>query len=75
MKGIAIEDINNMNEEEFDNAIDFLIQSKRDLETVKKEKAIDELRKAWDMAVSLGVAIYDKDGYPVTKFEDLYYDL
>lgn len=74
MKGIAIEDIDNMNEEEFDNAIDFLIQSKRDLETVKREKAVDELRKAWNMAVSLGVAIYDNDGYQITKFEDLDYN-
>ena len=73
MKGINVEEINSMNEEELNNTIDYLFQVKRDREIIKREKAVNELRKAWDMAVSLGVAIYDKDGYPVTKFEDLNY--
>ena len=73
MKGVNIEEVNSMNEEELNNAIDYFIQAKRDLETIKRKKAVDELRKAWNMAISLGVAIYDNDGYQITKFEDLDY--
>lgn len=74
MKGINIEEINSMNEEELNKTIDYLFQVKRDRETVKREKAVDELKKAWNMAVSLGVAIYDNDGYQITNFEDLDYN-
>ena len=73
MKGINIEDINNMNEEEIDNAIIYFIQIKKDREIIKREEAINKLKKAWDMVVSLGVTIYDNDGNQITKFEDLDY--
>ena len=73
MKGINVEEINSMNEEELNKTIDYLFQVKRDRETIKREKAVNELRKAWDMAVSLGVAIYDNDGIQITRFEDLDY--
>lgn len=73
MKGINIEEINSMNEEELNKTIDYLFQVKRDRETIKREKAVNELRKAWDMAISLGVAIYDNDGVQITRFEDLDY--
>lgn len=73
MKGINVEEINSMNEEELNKTIDYLFQVKRDRETIKREKAVNELRKAWDTAVSLGVTIYDNDGIQITSFEDLDY--
>ena len=66
-------EIEKLNEEELKNLENDIFDLKRDREIIKREKAINELRKAWDMAVSLGVAIYDNDGIQITRFEDLDY--
>ena len=71
--GAIMLEVENLNDEELKNLEDSIHDFKRYRESVKREKAVDELRKAWDMAVSLGVAIYDNDGVQIVKFEDLDY--
>ena len=66
-------EVEKLNEEELKNLENNIHDLKRNRENIKREKAINELRKAWDMAVSLGVAIYDNDGIQITRFEDLDY--
>lgn len=66
-------EVEKLNEEELKNLENNIYDLKADREIIKREKAIDELRKTWDMAVSLGVAIYDNDGIQITRFEDLDY--
>lgn len=72
MKGINIEDIDNMNSEEIDNAIDYFIQVKKDRIIVKREEALNKLRKAWNEAISLGVDICDDEGRSLKSFDDCF---
>ena len=71
--GAIMLEVENLNDEELKNLEDNIHDLKKDRESAKREKAVDELRKAWNMAVSLGVAIYDNDGYQIVNFEDLDY--
>ena len=76
MKGINIEEISSMNIEELDNAIDYLMREKKNLEIFKREEALNKLRKAWDEAISLGVDICDDEGRSLSSFDncfDYYY--
>jgi len=71
--GQIMVEVRKLNDEELKNLEDNIHDLKKDRENTKREKAVNELRKAWDMAVSLGVAIYDNDGYQIVNFEDLDY--
>ena len=66
-------EVEKLNEEELKNLENNIHDLKRNRENIKREKALNELKKAWNMAVSLGIAIYDNDGIQITRFEDLDY--
>lgn len=59
-----------LSDEELENLIDNINNFKKTRKEVKKNKAIEKLRKAWNEVISLDIDIYNGDDL-ISNFEDL----